>query len=296
MVSIVIPLYNREKTIGMAIASILNQTYQDFEIIVVDDCSSDRSVEAVKQINDDRIRVILCEKNGGACVARNIGIENSNGDFIAFQDSDDHWHEDKLKKSLYFMEQKDADFVFSAVVRKGEKGYVKEERIVPSYNLNNEEKPLTKLLCMNCVSTQTIVAKKEVFKNIQFDKTLPRFQDWDLALQVLKSGYKMFYIEEPLVDCFVLEDSITSNYTKGKTALEILEKKYALDLENDRDAKYGFYYCSAVMMEKMDFSGAKYFLEAYRSRKSIGLLLRYFLSCLRLYRPLNKVISRYMGE
>jgi len=88
-VSVIIPTYNRAHTIGRAIKSVLNQTYQDFEIIVVDDGSTDNTEEVVKSFRDKRIRYIQHKKNKGAAAARNTGIKSAKGKYIAFQDSDD---------------------------------------------------------------------------------------------------------------------------------------------------------------------------------------------------------------
>lgn len=97
MVSVIIPSYNRENTIVRAVNSVLNQTYKDIEVIVVDDCSKDRTLELLSSIKDERLKFFKLEKNSGACVARNFGIEKANGEFIAFQDSDDEWLPEKLK-------------------------------------------------------------------------------------------------------------------------------------------------------------------------------------------------------
>ncbi|MCI5868734.1 MAG: glycosyltransferase family 2 protein [Dorea sp.] len=288
LVSIVIPMYNREKTIQMAVESILKQTYQDIEVIVVDDCSTDGSVEVVKNMHDERIRVITCEKNGGACVARNIGIENANGQVVAFQDSDDFWHEDKLEKSLYYLNKENADMVFSAVFRKGENQYGDERRVVPTYNLNYEKNKLARVLMMNCVSTQTIVAKKNVLEKVRFDERLPRFQDWDFALQVLKCGFDVYYIDEPLVDCWVQEDSITKDYTKAIKALEIFEKKYEAEYRQNKQAAYEFFWRMAYFLEESGNSGAAYFKKAYMVRKEKGMLFRYYLARLNLYKLFNR--------
>ena len=90
MVSVIIPVYNREKTIKKAIESVLEQTYTDLEVIIVDDCSTDKTIEVVESIADKRIRLVKSPKNGGACKARNLGIDHANGELIAFQDSDDY--------------------------------------------------------------------------------------------------------------------------------------------------------------------------------------------------------------
>lgn len=95
MISIVIPLYNKEKLVGSTLRSVLAQTYQDFEVVVVDDGSTDGSMAVVEAVDDPRIRIIR-QKNGGVSAARNTGIRESKGEYIAFLDSDDHWTPDYL--------------------------------------------------------------------------------------------------------------------------------------------------------------------------------------------------------
>ena len=117
MISVVIPSYNRENTISNSIESVLKQTYSDIEVIVVDDGSTDKTEDIVKGIGDNRIRYIKLEKNSGACVARNIGIMNANGSYIAFQDSDDIWHPDKLEKQYQAIKKYNADLVFCKMIK-----------------------------------------------------------------------------------------------------------------------------------------------------------------------------------
>lgn len=88
MISVVIPTYNRAQTIRMAVDSVLNQTYRDIELIIVDDASTDGTQDVVTQIADDRIRYLRLEQRSGACNARNIGALSARGEFISFQDSD----------------------------------------------------------------------------------------------------------------------------------------------------------------------------------------------------------------
>lgn len=112
MISIVLPSFNRAHILPKAVESILRQTYKDFELIIVDDGSSDNTCEVVKGFNDDRI-VYVHQENAGACVARNNGIDHARGEYIAFQDSDDVWHEDKLEKQLTTLRNTGADVVFA---------------------------------------------------------------------------------------------------------------------------------------------------------------------------------------
>ena len=106
LVSVIIPVYNSEKYVKEAIDSVLKQTYQNFEIIVVDDCSTDNSCQIIKKIDDQRIRLIKLDKNSGVAVARNIAIENAKGQYIAFLDSDDIWLEDKLLQQIKQMRKR----------------------------------------------------------------------------------------------------------------------------------------------------------------------------------------------
>jgi len=107
-VSVIIPTYNRAHLVGRAIQSVLNQTYQDFELIVVDDGSTDNTEEVVKGFNDARIRYIRHDENKGLPAARNTGIEAARGEYIAFLDSDDEWLERKLEKQIALFEQLDS--------------------------------------------------------------------------------------------------------------------------------------------------------------------------------------------
>ena len=115
MVSVIIPTYNREKTIRRSIESILNKTYQDFEIIVVDYGSVDNTYEVVKSIDDNRIVYVKHEVNKGPSIARNTGIFTAKGDIIAFQDSDDEWFSYKLELQLNTMKEFNCDIVVGEV-------------------------------------------------------------------------------------------------------------------------------------------------------------------------------------
>ena len=101
-VSVITPMYNCEKFISETIESVLNQTYTNWEMIIIDDCSTDKSKQIVKQYieRDKRIRLIALNENSGAAVARNKGIEVSSGRFIAFLDGDDLWEPNKLEKNV----------------------------------------------------------------------------------------------------------------------------------------------------------------------------------------------------
>ena len=114
-VSIIMPLHNAEKFVKAAIESVINQTFTDWELIVIDDYSTDNSNEVVNDFlkKDSRIELINLEKNSGPAIARNLGIETAKGRYLAFLDADDIWKLNKLEKQIRFMKEKDISFSFT---------------------------------------------------------------------------------------------------------------------------------------------------------------------------------------
>ena len=117
-ISIVVPVYNAENYIEQTITMVRKQTFTDWELILVEDCSPDHSRDILRKItetlSDTRMRVIYKEKNEGAARARNTGLEAVTGRYLAFLDADDIWKENKLSEELAFLKEKDAAFVFTA--------------------------------------------------------------------------------------------------------------------------------------------------------------------------------------
>lgn len=232
MISVIIPTYNREKTIKRAVLSVLNQTYKDIEIIVVDDNSKDNTYDVIQQIKDDRIRYYKLEKNFGACYARNYGIQKSKGEYIAFQDSDDEWKNEKLEKQLDTLKKQNVDIVFCSF------DLYEEDKLLKKIPKNMKSGCINydTLLEKSIISTQTILGKKECFTKEKFNDQMPRFQDWELVLRLSKK-YKVYYEDETLVNLYAQKDSISKNNTKAILALdkifninkkEILKNKRAL--------------------------------------------------------------------
>ncbi|MEY8390539.1 glycosyltransferase family 2 protein [Lachnospiraceae bacterium] len=113
LVSIVMPCYNGEKYILRTIRSVQKQTYQNWELLIVDDCSTDRSEQVIKSVDDPRIHVLTNTENSGAAVSRNYALRMAKGKWVAFLDSDDLWEPQKLEKQLRFMIEKDYKFTFT---------------------------------------------------------------------------------------------------------------------------------------------------------------------------------------
>lgn len=227
LVSVIIPVYNREKTIKRAIDSVLSQTYSNLEVIVIDDCSVDNSVKIVNEYEDERVRVICQKEHGGANKARNIGIENAKGEYIAFQDSDDEWCSNKLAVQLAYMQKEGFLVCFSPY-------YLcqnKYTRIIPEdYQLNKEyHNDLADILKhRNVVGTPTLIFKRKVISllgGVVFDEALMRLQDYELMLrlvQILKIGY----IETPLVTAYSIEHNISRSEQYLYDAIAKILKKH----------------------------------------------------------------------
>lgn len=219
MVSVVIPVYNRETTIERAIMSVLNQTYTDLEVIVVDDCSTDSTREVVKNLNDNRVRLISLKQNSGACCARNCGIDVANGEYIAFQDSDDEWLPNKIQLQLEEMKKNDAAIAFCQFSRLDSDG-VSVAPILSGGFISRD-----KLIQESYVSTQTLIGKRECFIDIRFDTKMPRLQDYDICIR-LSEKFDFYFVKQPLVNMYVQDDSISMNFGKLETALELIFTKY----------------------------------------------------------------------
>ena len=218
MISIVLPSFNRAQVLSKAVESILRQTYKDFELIIVDDGSTDNTADVVKNFNDDRI-VYVRQENAGACVARNNGIEHSRGEYIAVQDSDDIWHEDKLEKQLKTIQDKNADIVFCRMNRMSGG---KKIGLVSDYF---KEGFLSKDVMPMSIGTQTLVGKSIVFKQEKFDPEMPRFQEFELLVRAQKN-YSIYCMEEPLVDYHLQNDSISKHPERYLQAWNLMLKKH----------------------------------------------------------------------
>jgi len=217
LVSVIIPTYNREHLIKRSAQSVLNQSYKNLELIIVDDGSTDNTRKVVDSIKDERI-IYINQKNQGACVARNKGIDNAKGKYIAFQDSDDVWLSDKLEKQVNALKQNNADLVFCKNFIFGNL----RKKIVPS---NFKTGFLEKGTIPYGIRTQTILGKSDIFLKEKFDVTLPRFQEFELLLRIQKK-YSIYCLDEAEVNYFVQKDSISRNPEKLLNAWNYILNKH----------------------------------------------------------------------
>ena len=160
LISIIMAAYNAEKTIEQAINSVLRQTYTDFELLVVNDCSKDRTVELVKSIaaKDNRVRLISNEKNSGVSFTRKHGLEESNGSWIAILDSDDAWTPDKLEKQIELQKRTNADLLFTGSAFMDSDG-----QPIDWYLHAPAEVTYRQLLKQNVLSNSSALVRKELY-------------------------------------------------------------------------------------------------------------------------------------
>lgn len=211
LVSIVMPVYNAGKVIERTISSVLRQSYQNWELILVDDCAKDNSAELIKSIamNETRIKYLKLAQNSGAAVARNKGIEVAMGQYIAFLDADDYWFEDKLQRELNLMKERDCAFVFTAT------------QMIDEYDQKlGDFTPVPEWTDYKHLLKRTVIATSTVLLDMNrigdFSMPLRRSgQDYATWLMLLRRVDKAYGINEPLVLYRISPKSLSSNKFKS---------------------------------------------------------------------------------
>jgi len=211
LVSIITPAYNCEKFISETIDSVLAQTYTNWEMIIVNDMSTDNTENIIKEYaeKDNRIRIINLTENSGAAVARNTAIENSLGRFIAFLDSDDRWKNDKLQKQLKFITQNNYGFTFTGYEYIKDENNDKEKVFKVPHSLNYSQG--LKNTVIGCL---TVV----IDKNIVGDFRMPlirRGQDNLTWLMLLKKGHIAYGLNINLAEYRRVAGSLSNDKIKA---------------------------------------------------------------------------------
>lgn len=226
-VSIILPTYNRRYCIQRAIDSVLSQTWQDYELIIIDDGSTDGTEEYICSLTDKRIKYVRLGKNSGVARARNIGIENAAGEYIAFQDSDAEWGKNKLEKQVYCLDSSKQEV---AMVYSPYKRIYRDYAIVyPALNVPLEEKSgqiIRYLLEHPLVDTPTMLVRKNVLYEVGgFDPVMSALEDYELSIRIAER-YQIHIIDEILVLSYDNEDSISNNAASYIRNSFYLLKKY----------------------------------------------------------------------
>lgn len=272
IVSVIIPTYNRAHLVGRAIQSVLYQIYHDFEVIIVDDGSTDNTEEVVKEFQkqDRRIKYIKHEKNRGASAARNTGIKISSGYFLSFLDSDDQWLRNKLECDVKILNDNkdcvicstDHTFIDEKTDKIVGKSIFKEQFVSQEIVLRNE-----------CMTTNDFTAVKKSVLNIGgFDDKLPARQDWDLWIRITSVGLG---IQVPIntVNVYVMyADQISAGLKNKLTGTIMLLEKHKNLFSSDSLAYCRILYSIGLMFMLNNNSGdaVNYLRESYKYTQNIN--------------------------
>lgn len=201
-VSIVTPTYNGERFIGDTIRSVLNQTYKNFELIIVDDCSADDTQNIIESFSDKRIRYFRNDKNQGGAYCRNFAISKAKGDYIAFLDGDDLWHKEKLERQLQFMLENNVYFSCTDYELIDEKGQKLGIRVTSPKVITN--KMFKKVDYAGCL---TVMYKRSIYPDLSIPNTIKKRNDYALWLKLSEKA-----------DCHALPETL-SYYRKSSNSI-----------------------------------------------------------------------------
>lgn len=217
------PAYNTEDFIGITLDSVLNQTYHNWEVIIIDDCSTDNTANVVKSYmtRDPRIRYHKLEKNSGAAVARNKALELAKGKYMAFLDSDDIWFPEKLTTQIKFMEQNGFHFTCTSYTKIDEQG-TSLNRIISAKNKSDYNGILK-----TCPGNSTVIYNANYVGKTKIPDIKKR-NDYVMWLKVIKKAKKLYGIKQPLSSHRIRTDGISSK----KSDLVKYHWKVYRDLEN----------------------------------------------------------------
>lgn len=222
LVSIITPVYNNSEFIKQTIESVQKQTYKNWEMIIVDDCSTDRTPELIKKISqkDDRIKYIKLKNNSGAAIARNKALSESRGRFIAYLDADDLWKKNKIQNQIDFMLAHDYAFVCSNYEKIDINNKILKQVKIPK-EINY------KLFLRNTIiqTVGVIIDSRKTGRELLMMPNVRRRQDAATWCQLLKSGFNCYGVPEFLSYYRVVPNSLSSNKIKAIKGTWFLYRK-----------------------------------------------------------------------
>ncbi|MBE6548115.1 MAG: glycosyltransferase family 2 protein [Ruminococcaceae bacterium] len=208
LVSVIMPCYNSAEYIAASIDSVVSQTYKNWELIIVDDCSTDNSTEIIENYGDDRIVLLRNEKNSGAAITRNNGIDIAKGRWIAFLDSDDLWHPEKLEKQLKFMSEKQCAFSFTHYYfDRGAEG-------IREFSPEKDEYTYKDILKHCYIACPTVIYDVTALGKVYMPTDAIKREDFGCWLSILRRGVNAHCLHESLLTVKIHEGSVSYNKTK----------------------------------------------------------------------------------
>lgn len=211
LISIIMAAYNAEKTIEQAISSVLNQTYPNFELLVVDDCSKDETAKLVKNtaVKDSRVRLISNVKNSGVSYTRKHGLKEAKGSWIAILDSDDAWAPEKLEKQINLQKKMNADLLFTGSAFMDSDGQPIDWYLHAPAEVNYRQ-----LLKQNVLSNSSVLVRKELYAK-HYAVGDGMHEDFAIWLSILKEGKKAYGVDEALLIYRITKSSKSGNKVKA---------------------------------------------------------------------------------
>ena len=236
LVSVIMPTYNQADFISLAIDSVLNQTIQDFELIIIDNFSNDGTEKVISSYNDERIRYLKFHNNGIIASSRNVGIKRSKGEYIAFIDSDDHWNKDKLEKQLPHFKNKEIVAVSSRTFLFGEKVFFRKSHFKASEK-GFDDYSYRDILNSNQVVTSSLIAKRtHILQAGLFNENLEYscIEDWDLWLRLVRYGM-IRILDEKLFSYYVARKRGEAYCAIAENMLKVIAEQKQLGYLNESE-------------------------------------------------------------
>ena len=284
LISVIIPTHNRANLLNNAINSVLAQTYKNFEIIVVDDASADNTKETVESFKSNKIIYLKNDVSLKSSGARNVGINNSNGEFIAFLDDDDIWFSSKLEKQIKKFENSKVGIVYSSIEL-----YFVRYNIFYNTVRNKKGMIYKDLLIKNHIggTVSVVIRKRALSDSGLFDNQFLAREEYDLWLRISKK-WEVDFISEPLVKAYHRNEitRISTNLDNYITSIDLLNKKYVNEVNNlltykekkARIADQNFFLGSQAIKIYNAKLARKYFLKAFLINFNSKSILSYLLS------------------
>ena len=294
--SIITPVFNRVDTISNEITSVLEQTFVDFEMLIIDDGSTDATLEIVQSFFDNRIKIFKTPKNGGAAAARNIGIQEANGNYISFLDSDDFYQPDFLQESFDILEKSSEKigFMWTGLLW-NEKDNIKMEFWEPKFNTSSY---ITFLNSLHIGTNSGITVKRKVFEICgYFDENLKAAEDTDFFLRITQQFDYTFSSKYLITINRDGKDRLSKDLKKNAEAYKVIFPKHRHIIDSSKLLQKKYYYkmmwLSFYLPNKKIASNYFFFLVNNRliNLKSLCIFLIYFFLPLKKASFVHRKIS-----
>ena len=248
LISVILPVYNSEKYILEAIQSILNQTYTNFELIILDDGSTDNTLSIVRNFDDKRISVLKSVKNYGIVYQLNKGIDNSNGEFIARMDADDISYPDRFQKQIDFLNTNPQIDVLGSFAKK-----IGEEVGLIQYKYN-KPKQISFLLNFYCYMLHpTVMMRKRILSKFKYSSDYPLAEDYGLWCQI-NNGNNLYILDEVLLDYRIHNEQTNKSDKRLKVQFDSV-------LKVKKDIKFNGFFGNAIFTDELNKVSTDYFVK-----------------------------------